>query len=132
MATATTTEGLVLLMSQRNSARSKQETPATPELVIELNQVVRDKIPSAGGFRTLSFGLSIQGRVQIIASPLNLVITKYGAANIHLLNLEAGTLAAFANLYLLSKGYQARYIYSNTLESQNVRLLMTLALYKKD
>jgi hypothetical protein len=125
------TEELVLLMKARNSGRSLLEVPATMQLADELNTVVVPTIPSAGGFKPLLFGLSVMDRLQIIATPTRPTVQKYGHASNNLLNLEAGTLAAFANLYLMTRGYQVRYIYTGTPESTNIRLMLTLALYKK-
>lgn len=124
------TEELVLLMQSRHSGRALIEVPATMQLADELNTVVVPTIPSAGGFRSLLFGLSATDRLQIISTPTRPTEAKYGPASNDLFNLEAGTLAAFANLYLLTKGYQARYIYTGTPESVNIRLLLTMALYK--
>jgi hypothetical protein len=125
------TAQLVQLMSRRTSNRGGVVVEATPELAEELNRVVLPKIPSAGDLRTLLFGLGVNGRLQIISSPSGNVTQRYGAdIGRRLLDMEAGTLAAYANLYLLSKGYQVRYVFTNTPDGQNVRLLLTLELTK--
>jgi hypothetical protein len=128
-----TPEQLLSLMSQRNSARDKQEVPVTNELLQELHQNVLNKIPSGGNFRTMSLGLSLDNRIQIIATPLTKPNNKYGVDNARrILDLEAGTLAAYINLYLLTKGYQSRYYFHNTPDGLNIRLILELAIYPKD
>jgi hypothetical protein len=118
-------------MARRTSNRGGEVVAATPELADELNRVVLSTIPSAGNLRTLVFGVGIDGRLQIICGNLRKVFDKYGVANgTRLLDMETGTLAAYANLYLLTKGYQVRYVYNATPDSQNIRLLLALELTK--
>ena len=133
METLPTSEQLLNLMGQRNSARDKTEIPVPLELLAELQDYVLPKIPSAGNLRILTLGMSVQDRIQIIATPLHLHVERYGAASSkRLLDQEVGTLAAYINLYLLTKGYQTRYYFHNTPDGLNVRLVLELAIYLKD
>lgn len=128
-----TSEKLLELMGQRNSARDKQEIPVTSDLLFEIQEKVLGKIPSTGNQRLLSLGLSLDNRIQIIAAPLTKSIKKYGEVNSkRLLDMEAGTLAAFINLYLLTKGYQTRYYFHNTPDGLNIRCILELAIFPKD
>ena len=128
-----TSEQLLNLMSERNSARNKVEIPVTEDLLQELCVNVLNKIPSAGNFRTLSLGLSLDNRIQIIAAPLTKPHAKYGIERARkILDIEAGTLAAYVNLYLLTKGYQTRYYFHDTPDGLNIRLILELAIYSKD
>jgi hypothetical protein len=128
-----TPEQLLNLMSERNSARDKEEIPVTNELLQELHQHVLGKIPSGGNFRTMGLGLSLDNRIQIISTPLTKPNTKYGVDRARrILDIEAGTLAAYINLYLLTKGYQTRYYFHNTPDGLNIRLILELAIYSKD
>lgn len=127
-----TPEQLIYLMGQRNSARDKQEVPVTLEILAELQDFILDKIPSTGNLRPFTLGLSVTDRIQIIANPLDPHIKKYGANSKRLLDMEAGTLAAYINLFLLTKGYQTRYYFNNTPDGLNIRLILELALYPKD
>lgn len=133
MSSNLTSEQLLDLMSERNSARDKEEVPVTNELLQELQQNIIDKIPSGGNFRTLSLGLSLDNRIQIISAPLSKPNKKYGFDRAkRILDIEAGTLAAFINLYLMTKGYQCRYYFHNTPDGLNIRLILELAIYPKD
>lgn len=115
-------------MAERSSNRDQPSITVTAELAAELNRELLPRIPSAGGFRTLMFGISVRGNLQIISSPMTRVTAKYGQHSMDLLNLEAGTLAAYANLYLMTQGFQVRYIYTGTPAAQSTKLLLTLAV----
>ena len=128
-----TPEQMIYLMGQRSSARDKTEVPVTLELLAELQDFIVDKIPSTGNLRLLTLGLSVTDRIQIIATPLRPHVAKYGqASSKRLLDMEAGTLAAYINLFLLTKGYQTRYYFHNTPDGLNIRLILELAIYPKD
>lgn len=119
-------------MAERNSGIDELEVTATPDIVNDLNLKILDKIPSYKRTRTLTFGLGIDHRIQIICTDISLVRThENSTASDRLIDLEAGTLAAYANLYLMTRGYQVRYIFTNTPDSQNIRLVLTLALYPR-
>jgi hypothetical protein len=127
-----TPEQMIYLMGQRSSSRDKTEVPVSFELLGELQDFILDKIPSTGNLRLLTLGLSVTDRLQIIATPLSTHVKKYKINSKRLLDMEAGTLAAYINLFLLTKGYQTRYYFNNTPDGLNVRLILELAIYPKD
>jgi hypothetical protein len=127
-----TPEQMIYLMGQRSSSRDKTEVPVSFELLGELQDFILDKIPSTGNLRLLTLGLSVTDRLQIIATPLSTHVAKYKTNSKRLLDMEAGTLAAYINLFLLTKGYQTRYYFNNTPDGLNVRLILELAIYPKD
>lgn len=130
MADSATTDQLVFLMQKRNSARGAREIVWPQALVDEVRTLLVAQ-PSAGGFHPFVLAKNANGRLQIVAASLAAGVAKYGAADYEaLLNLEAGSIALAVNLYVVAKGYQARYIYNTVPVTNGSKLCLTLALYQ--
>jgi hypothetical protein len=119
-------------MKKRSSARATPEIPATEELVLELRELV-PLVPSGGGFRTVKIRLNSNNRIEIYSDSVETVAYKYGGVlSRKLIDVEAGVLASYINLYMISKGFHIRYYNSKKLETETERFVVELAVHEKD
>lgn len=123
---------LVSLMKKRNSARNSEEVLITPDLLEELKILV-PLIPSGGGFRTIQIRLNDMNRIEIYSESISKVSKKYGPVLARkLIDIEAGVLASYINLYMLSKGFHIRYHNNKKPEENDQRFVLELLLFEKD
>lgn len=119
-------------MARRHSARALPEIMATIELVTELRNQLCPLIPSGGNFRTVDVRLNSMNRLEIYSKNISLVAAKYGMTSRKLIDVEAGVLAAYINLYMMAKGFHIRYHNNQAPESNNERYILELLVFEKD
>lgn len=123
---------LAAYFGQRTHAGNLAETFATPQIVAELNHVVIPKIPYFDGLNGFVFGLSAEDRVQIIYGNYNRTKKDYAEQTDTLIDIAAGSLAFAATLHLMSNKYQVKYLHTGTPNGQNIKLCLTLQLFKDE
>jgi hypothetical protein len=123
---------LATSFGQRTHTSHLAETLATPQIVTELNQFVIPKIPYFEGLDGLVFGLSAEDRVQIIYGNYNRTKKVYEEQTDSLIDIAVGSLALSATLYLMANKYQVKYLHTGTPNGQNIKLCLTLQLFKDE
>jgi hypothetical protein len=120
-------------MKKRSSARNSKEVLITPALVKELRESLVPLLPSGGGFRTVDMTLNDMNRIEIYSKSISKVAAKYGQSLARkLIDIEAGVLAAYINLIMLSKGFHIRYHNNQKSEHDDKRFVLELLLFEKD
>ena len=124
---------LVSLMQKRSSARNSKEITVTSELIKELKDMLVPLIPSGGNFRTVDVALNDMNRIEIYSKSISKVSAKYGPVLARkLIDIEAGVLASYINLIMLSKGFHIRYHNNQKPEENDKRYVLELLLFEKD
>lgn len=110
-------DDLLHLMSSRSSGRDSPRVLADQDLVTSINELIVRKIPSGGDFRSIVVVLSESGNLAIVCKDIRPITYKYGVFALELVLQEAGYLAAWVNLYLMTRGYHVLYLQHPTSRS---------------
>jgi hypothetical protein len=120
-------------MQKRSSARNSKEITVTSDLVKELREMLVPLLPSGGGFRTVDITLNDMNRIEVYSKSVSKVSAKYGHALAQkLIDVEAGVLASYINLIMLTKGFHIRYHNNQKPDADDRRYVLELLLFEKD